>query len=144
MRKMQYDFFMNYGHICQSCGTRIKKPEEFGTHGDGHINEDFCISCFKDGLFTFENIEALTHTGDYDERKLLGLKRWLDPLSQASWILDRCGYVTLATIDENGFPRPVAVDVLKHDGINEIWFTTTLSSRKANHLKKNPRQVFHL
>lgn len=135
----QHNFSMNYEHICQSCGTRIKKTEEFGTNGDGHINEDFCINCFKDGLFTLENIEDLCHEKDCDESKLLGLKRWLDPLAQASWILDRCGYVTLSTIDEDGFPRPVAVDVLKHEGIKEIWFTTTLSSRKAKNLKINSK-----
>ena len=82
---------MKHEYVCQSCGARINKPEEFGTHGDGHINEDFCINCFKNGLFTFENIEDLCHEKDCDEKKLLGLKRRLDPLAQASWILDKYG-----------------------------------------------------
>lgn len=41
-------------------------------------------------------------------------------VDKASWILDRCGYVTLSTIDEEGFPRPVAIDVISHDGIRKL------------------------
>ena len=42
-------------HICQSCGRIIDSPELFGTHGDGHRNEDYCINCFKNGVFSFNH-----------------------------------------------------------------------------------------
>ena len=60
-------------------------------------------------------------------------------VQQAAWILDQCGYVTLSTIDENGFPRPVAIDVLRHDGIATLWMTTSLSSEKVKHLRREPK-----
>ena len=43
-------------------------------------------------------------------------------------------------IDRNGFPpRPVAIDVLRHDGIATLWMTTLLSSEKVKHLRKEPK-----
>ena len=42
-------------------------------------------------------------------------------------------------IDGNGFPRPVAIDVLRHDGIATLWMTTSLSSEKVKHLRKEPK-----
>ena len=42
--------------------------------------------------------------------------------------------------DKNGFPpRPVAIDVLRHDGIATLWMTTSLSSEKVKHLRKEPK-----
>jgi len=40
--------------ICQSCGMPMVAKEEFGTNGDGSVNEDYCAYCFKDGKFTVE------------------------------------------------------------------------------------------
>ena len=43
-------------------------------------------------------------------------------------------------IDRNGFPpRPVAIDVLQHDGIATLWMTTFLSSEKVKHIRKNAK-----
>ena len=114
-------------HICQSCGRIIDSPELFGTHGDGHRNEDYCINCFKNGVFSCSS----------EVVQPVGLKRWMKDEDKASWILDRCGYVTLSTINEEGFPRPVAIDVIAHEGIREIWMTTYRNSTKARHLMVN-------
>ena len=116
-------------HICQSCGRIIDSPELFGTHGDGHRNEDYCINCFKNGVFSCGS----------EVVQPVGLKRWMKDEDKASWILDRCGYVTLSTINEEGFPRPVAIDVIAHDGIREIWMTTYRNSAKARHLLRNQK-----
>ena len=89
-------------HTCQSCGRIIDSPELFGTHGDGHRNKDYCIHCYENGTFTC-NQNAMKLRPD--------LKRWMKNEDKASWILDRCGYVILSTINEEGFPRPVAIDV---------------------------------
>lgn len=115
-------------HICQSCGKAIDSPDLFGTHGDGHRNEDYCIRCYKNGVFTCTP-NAMQLRSD--------LKRWMKDEDKASWILDRCGYVTLSTINEEGFPRPVAIDVIAHEGIREIWMTTYRNSAKARHLMVN-------
>lgn len=117
-------------HICQSCGTAIDSQDLFGTHGDGHRNEDYCIHCYKNGTFIWNP------ASDY---QISTLKRWMEAEDKASWILDRCGYVTLSTIDEQGFPRPVAVDVIQHDGIRVIWMTTYCSSAKARHISSNSK-----
>ena len=71
--------------------------------------------------------------------QLSNLKRWMNDEDKATWILDRCGYVTLSTIDEQGFPRPIAIDVISHEGIREIWMTTFRYSKKAKHLAANPK-----
>lgn len=116
-------------YICQSCGRAIDSPDLFGTHGDGHRNEDYCINCFKNGVLSCcpEVVRPV------------GLKRWMKDEDKASWVLDRCGYVTLSTINEEGFPRPVAIDVIAHDGIREIWLTTYRNSAKARHLMRNQK-----
>ena len=111
---------MEEKHICQSCGTVIDSPDLFGTHGDGHRNEDYCIHCYKNGVFTC-NQDGIEHHQN--------LKRWMKDVDKSSWILDRCGYVTLSTIDEEGFPRPVAI----------VWMTTFRYSEKAKHLNANPK-----
>ncbi len=143
--------------ICQSCGMIISDSSLYGTHGDGHPNHDFCIHCYKDGFFSTHSLDEQIAVNtspdglaDYNKatgqdiseaeaRNVLasylpGLKRWMPRLEQASWILDRCGYVMLATVSEDGFPRPVAIDVIHHTGINEIWMTTSYSSEKVRHL----------
>ena len=147
--------------ICQSCGMEMDESL-YGTHGDGHKNTEYCIHCFKDGLFTVSSMEEqieinTSPEGLEDFNKASGLnlskdeavkglrlylptlKRWLKAEDQASWILDHTGYVTLSTIDEEGFPRPVAIDVIAHDGIKTIWMTTFRNSNKARQLMKNPK-----
>ena len=42
---------MNGKIICQSCSMPLTKSEEFGTNKDGSRNEDYCIYCYKDGIF---------------------------------------------------------------------------------------------
>lgn len=134
----------------------------YGTHGDGHKNSEYCIYCFKDGLFSASSIEeqieinrsrkspdglnkpyGLNPSGEEAaselRRHLPALKRWMQPENQVSWILDHAGYVTLSTIDEEGFPRPVAIDVIAHDGAKAIWMTTFRDSAKARHIMKDPR-----
>ena len=67
----------------------------------------------------------------HDDRQFL--------IKQAERMLDQCGYVVLSTVNEYGFPRPVAIDVLRHDGISVLWMTTYLSSEKIMHIRKNPK-----
>lgn len=136
--------------ICQSCGMEMDE-NLYGTHGDGHKNSEYCIHCFKNGFFTASSIEEQSEINTSSarltketavhglEQYLLTLKRWMQPEDQASWILEHSGYITLSTIDENECPRPVAIDVIAHDGIKIIWMTTFRNSNKARHIMRNPK-----
>ena len=128
--------------VCQSCGLPMPDGELFGTHGDGHPCTEYCRNCFQNGLFTAASLEevrkSIAVSGRNDVPDLSTLKRWMPAGQQASWILTQCGYVTLSTVDGNGYPRPVAIDVLRHDGIAALWMTTSLSSEKVKHLRSNP------
>lgn len=53
-------------------------------------------------------------------------------------ILTNCQIITIASIDENGFPRPVPVAKLKNEG-EIIYFSTGTSSAKTKHFEKNPK-----
>ena len=131
-------------------------PDAIGTHYDGSPDSDYCIHCFRDGLFTHQlDVEgqAALNLSSLDEWNrehglslsaeeagkclvsyLRTLKRWMPVEEKSSWILDRAGYATLSTIMEDGFPRPVSMDVLRHDGIRELWMTTDRRSRKVRHI----------
>lgn len=38
--------------ICQSCGMPLEREEEIATNEDGSLNTEYCIYCYKDGVFT--------------------------------------------------------------------------------------------
>lgn len=40
--------------FCQSCAMPMAKGEDYGTNKDGSINQDYCVYCYKDGVFTSE------------------------------------------------------------------------------------------
>ncbi|MBF0830762.1 pyridoxamine 5'-phosphate oxidase family protein, partial [Staphylococcus aureus] len=40
---------------------------------------------------------------------------------------------------ENGYPRPVAIDILRHTGISILWMTTGLSTEKVKHIRQNTK-----
>lgn len=54
-------------------------------------------------------------------------------------LLQRCEIVTVATVDEDGFPRPVPVVKIRTEEPFTIWFATGTGSEKTAHLRKNPR-----
>lgn len=47
--------------------------------------------------------------------------------------------VVLATINQNGYPRPCVVSVMKREGIKGIWFATNLNSVKTVNIQANPK-----
>jgi len=61
---------------------------------------------------------------------------------KAAQLLDKCEVVTLASINENGYPRICAVTKLKSNGFSEIFFQTSKRSPyngKATHFQNNPK-----
>jgi hypothetical protein len=82
----------NPDHICQSCADPY---DEKGTEADGTINDDFCLDCYRAGMFTepeitmAEMIErtvasrvrdtdlSLDEARDYLDSIFPTLKRWV-------------------------------------------------------------------
>src|SRR5512146_2420585 len=44
------------GPFCQSCSTRLNKPEDFGTDIVGYRVNDYCRHCYANGVFTEPDI----------------------------------------------------------------------------------------
>lgn len=60
-------------------------------------------------------------------------------LKKADEVLARCEDVTVASIDAEGYPRPVPVSIMKSVGCNEIWMSTGADSVKTIEFKANPK-----
>lgn len=54
-------------------------------------------------------------------------------------MLERCEDLILASIDGEGFPRPVPMCKVHSAGINEIWVSTGADSVKVAQFRKNPK-----
>ena len=60
-------------------------------------------------------------------------------IEQANTLIRKTPALTLTSIDEQGFPRPIAMAILCAESIKEIWFATPLSSQKVEHYTKNSK-----
>lgn len=60
-------------------------------------------------------------------------------LKKTSRMLDNIPIVILASINEEGYPRPVTVAKLKNNGLSEIWISTGTNSAKIKQLRANPK-----
>ena len=58
---------------------------------------------------------------------------------EAIELLNNCEVATLASIDEQGYPRPIVISKIKTDGIDTIWFSTGTSSEKTKNFIENPK-----
>lgn len=50
---------------------------------------------------------------------------------QASEMLQRCGVVTLASVNKDGYPRPVPLAKIHAEGLDEIWVATGKNAWKT-------------
>ena len=57
---------------------------------------------------------------------------------KAAQIINEAQIVTVASIDENGYPRPVALVKIKNEG-DVIYVSTGTSSAKTAHFRANPK-----
>ncbi len=149
--------------FCQSCGMPLT-DEIRGTNADGSRNEDYCVYCYKNGEFTQAftmtqmiefclqfldqwNAQAgLNLTPVQAKEQMLQhfphLKRWKEKdgrtlTEKAAALLAQCENVTIASIDANGFPRPVQMSKIKAEGFHEIWMATSARSVKVEDFKHN-------
>lgn len=58
--------------------------------------------------------------------------------SQAQEILQRCETVILASVNKDGYPRPVPMSKIHTEGLNEIWVATGKNSLKTKDFAQNP------
>ncbi len=59
---------------------------------------------------------------------------------KATQLLEKCDVVTLASINENGYPRICAISKLKAESFHDIYFVTSKRSKlngKVTHFERN-------
>mgnify|MGYP002236164814 CR=1 FL=1 len=75
------------------------------------------------------------------------LKRWKEKdertlTEKATHLLAQCENVTIASIDADGYPRPVQMSKIHAKSFNEVWMATSVGSMKVNDLRRTTRRVF--
>lgn len=60
-------------------------------------------------------------------------------MKKAGDVLSRCDEVTIASVNADGFPRPVPMAIMKAIGCNEIWMSTGADSVKTIEFLANPK-----
>ena len=150
-------------HFCQSCGMPMT-AENRGTNADGSSNEDYCAYCYKDGKFTqdftmsqmiefcLQFLDQINRQAGWNltpaqareqmQKYFPQLKRWKENdgrtlAEKAADLLKRCENVTIASVDANGYPRPVQMSKIKANGFNEVWTATGADSVKVTDFKRN-------
>ena len=137
-----------------------------GTNADGTPNEDYCIYCYKDGKFEqdmtmeqmIDHCARFTDEINKNSGKTLTveqmkehmrqffpyLKRWKqygysDLIRKAETLLAECSNVTIASVNSEGFPRPVPMAKGETQGCNIIWMATGADSVKVADFRRNPK-----
>ena len=138
--------------------------ENRGTNANGSNSEDYCVYCYKKGEFTQDFtmsqmiefcLQFLDQWNVQTECKLSPvqakeqmlqhfpyLKRWKEKdertlMEKATHLLAQCENVTIASIDANGYPRPVQMSKIHAKSFNEVWMATSVGSMKVNDFKAN-------
>ena len=143
-----------FGEMCQSCSCPLEQIGDLGTNADKTINVDYCKHCFEKGKFlSYETLEeAIADSINYAEMAgmtkeqmlahasavLPTLKRWkINLIREAEELLKKCPLCTVASVNENGYPRICVLAHLKTEGVKTFYFSTSTSSIKIQHFKKN-------
>ncbi|MBQ4278932.1 MAG: pyridoxamine 5'-phosphate oxidase family protein [Rikenellaceae bacterium] len=58
---------------------------------------------------------------------------------KAAALLARCDTAVLASVDEDGCPRPVPMVALRTEGVSTVWFSTEKDSVKVRQFRADPR-----
>ncbi len=151
--------------FCQSCGMPLTDDNR-GTNADGSRNFDYCIYCYKDGKFTQDMTmeQMIDHCARFTDeinrqsgqnltqkqaKEMMRqffphLKRWKQKdertlIEKAASLLAECRTVTVASINSDGFPRPVPMAKGHTVGCNEVWMATGADSDKVADFKINPK-----
>lgn len=150
--------------FCQSCGMPLTDEKMLGTNADGSRNEDYCIYCYKDGAFTkdftmnqmieycLQFLDQMNEQAGWNltpeqargqmSQSFPQLKRWKAKdertlAEKAATLLENCTEVTIASVNADGYPRPVPVSKIRTKGCHEIWMATGADSVKVADFKQN-------
>ena len=63
----------------------------------------------------------------------------MEIVTKAAEMLTKCKEITLASINENGYPRVCVLSKNKSEGLTKIWVATALSSVKTRNFMENPK-----
>ncbi len=63
----------------------------------------------------------------------------MEIVTKAAEMLAKSDVISLASINENGYPRICVLSKTKSEGIKKFWVSTGLSSTKVRHFKGNPK-----
>lgn len=63
----------------------------------------------------------------------------MEIVTKAAELLKSTGEVTLASVNEEGYPRICVLSKTKSDGIRKLWASTGIASTKVRHFKENPK-----
>lgn len=63
----------------------------------------------------------------------------MELVTKAADMLAGCSEVTLASVNEAGYPRICVLSKTKSEGIRKLWLSTGLSSTKVKHFQVNPK-----
>ena len=58
---------------------------------------------------------------------------------KAAELLQKCEVVTLASVNKEGYPRPVPMSKIAAEGISTIWMSTGADSLKTIDFLSNPK-----
>ena len=149
----------------QSCGMPLTETNK-GTNSDGSLNNDYCLYCYQQGKFTqdFTMNQMIEFCAQFTDQinKETGwnltpeqakeqmrqffpnLKRWKEKdkrtlKEKAIGLLTQCKDITIASIDTEGFPRPVPMSKISSKGCNEVWLATAANSVKVADFKQNSK-----
>lgn len=149
--------------FCQSCGMPLT-IENRGTNTDGSHSEDYCIYCYKGGKFIhnftmsqmvefcLQYLDQMNASAGWNltpvqakeqmRQHFPHLKRWKEEYTRtlekkAIDLLAQCENVTVASIDANGYPRPVQMSKIGTNGFHEVWMATSSDSMKVNDFRIN-------
>lgn len=53
--------------------------------------------------------------------------------------MNACAEITLASVNENGYPRICVLSKIKSEGVRKVYVATGTSSVKTMHFQENPR-----
>lgn len=60
-------------------------------------------------------------------------------LRKAEEVLARCEDVTVASVNADGYPRPVPMAIMRAIGFNEVWMSTGADAVKTIEFRANPK-----
>lgn len=63
----------------------------------------------------------------------------MEIIEKANALMAGCDAVTLASVNENGYPRICVLSKIKSDGIKKVFFATGMAGTKTRHFQSNTK-----